>query len=62
MTLVNNQSFDIDGNLVVDEWVEIPDTIVPELKHIAELAGIDIPTLLTQVQKFLIEQNDLGKE
>lgn len=48
-----NQSWDINGNLVVDEWVDVPEPEAPTLDEIAQSAGIDVPTLLSQVQQAL---------
>lgn len=53
MPIEHNQSWDIEGNLVVDEFVEVPETETPKLEDIAQSAGVDVQTLLSQVQQFL---------
>lgn len=40
MPLVNNQSWDSDGNLVFDEWVEIPYTALSGHQVIATLNAV----------------------
>lgn len=55
MAIEHNQSWDIEGNLVVDELVEV-ETKTTNLEDIAQAAGVDLQTLLIKVQDFFKEQ------
>jgi hypothetical protein len=40
MPLANNQSWDTDGNLVLDEWVEVPYTPLQGYQVVATLNAV----------------------
>jgi hypothetical protein len=56
MPINHNQTWDSEGNLVLDELVEVPEPYTPKLEEIAQSAGLNIEELLSKVQQFLKEQ------
>jgi hypothetical protein len=71
MPIVNNQSWDSDGNLVLDEWVEMPypalsgHQVVATLNAVLELwtltdaanvAGVELAHLIAEAQAWAVSE------